>query len=243
MVDIEDNESYSYAMCDISTTQNFINVATNIDNTSNNSLSDNCSKISEISHSELCDNDTDNDTATENNSEENICLYLNSNYNQIDLAVLMNTRGEYPEELFENVTLPIMNIDYNIFTKFTYINKSRNFSCNLLDSIYKNLNFQLTNELLSNFSKKFSIDVNKINPTMKIKLIKECTFKNLSDRILSVVSLTKHEFINTIDIHKSTDKICIVNVFCKIYSDALKIGLNLIFKFKLENICYTDNNN
>jgi hypothetical protein len=234
------NESISqYTKCDISDTHttNDLNLPTNYVD-----LSD-TSRMSTISDS-LID---DNDTVCENLSKEDTCvnsndIYLNNFYNSIDLAVLMNTKEEHSDDVFENIILPIMNIDFDAFIKFIYINKSRNFSSNLLDNIYKSLNFQLATELLLYYSKKFSVDINKINPTVKIKLIKECSFKNLSDRMVSIVSLNKQEFITMVDLQKSIDKRCITNVVYKIYSDILKIGLNLVFKFKLENISIVNDN-
>jgi hypothetical protein len=229
-----------YTMCDISDTYTI----NDCDSSTNDiDSSDSSSRISAISDSIM----DDNDTVTENCLKEHKYvksdnIYLNNYYNSIDLAVLMNTKEEHSDDLFENITLPIMNIDYNVFIKFIYINKSRNFSCNLLDNIYKNLNFQLASELLLYYSKKFSVDINKINPIIKIKLIKECSFKTLSERIVSSVSLNKQEFITMVESQTSIDNRCITNVVYKIYSDVLKIGLNLVFKFKLENISIVNNN-
>ena len=227
-----------YAMCDISDTQNNLNYNIIIHN--------NKKKYGYNHHDNKSENSCDdNDTASEiTNTESNAQsytysdnMYLDSNfYNSIDLAVLMNTKDEYSNEYYENILLPIMNIDYNSFMKFIFINKSRSFSCNLIDNIFRNLNFQLSNELLLCYSKKFCIDISKINPILKIKVVKECSFKNLSESVVSVVSLNKQELTNLINLQVSTDKKCIVNVVYKLYSDTLKIGLNLVFRFRLENI-------
>lgn len=221
-----------HAMCDISDTRNNLNY-TNINNHIQNEFN-------------LCDNAIDdNDTAseiTDINSKDQTCvysdnIYLDDNfYNSTDLAVLMNTKEDHHEAYFENILLPIMNIECNSFIKFIFINKSRNFSCNLIDNVFKNLNFRLSNELLLCYSRKFSIDITKINPILKIKVVKECSFKNLSESVISVVSLNKQELIDSLNSQLSTDKKCIVNVVYKMFSETLKIGLNLVFRFKLENI-------
>lgn len=220
-------------MCDISDGHNNI---MNIDNST--IIDDNTSVVSGISDSlTYCNNSNLENNSNENENTDINNIYLENLYNTVNLAVLMNTKYEHCENIYENIMLPVMNIDYKVFLKFIYINKSRNLSCNLIDDIYRQLNFQLNNEFLLHYSKKFSVDINKINPTTKIKLTKECSFKNLSDRMVSCVSLNKQEFIDTLKNNMSKDNVCLTDIILKIYSESLKIGINLIFRFKIENIC------
>ena len=165
-------------------------------------------------------------------------MLLNNSYETIDIAVLTNVSEPLNEELYENIYLPKINMNYTTFINKLYVSKNRYFSIYLFDDLYNKLNFSIINEILCTFEKKLSITRDTINPIIKIKLAKEFSNLCLSHQIKRAFFLQKKEFLsltNNIERGKLN-----VNVTYKIYIHSLNMGINIIFRIILSNINMAD---
>jgi len=159
---------------------------------------------------------------------------LNIEY-AIDLAILCNYEANINTNDFNTIQIPALNINYNDFINLAF-NNPKLFDIYMVDRLFKHLKLSLVNTFLTEYEKKQNTTRNMMDPSVKIKLIKEFSFNNLSNIIKKYETLNLKEF--NLSIGSTNTKNCSITakINIQLYSNIVNIGIIIPFLFKIQNI-------
>jgi len=182
-----------------------------------------------IEHSE-CESESDDESESEHCSEEEKDEEeINSN---TVLAILSNYETDINTNDFNIIQIPVLNINYNDFIKLAFNNQEL-FNIFMMDRLFKYLKLSLVNTFLTEYERKENINRNLMDPSLKIKLIKEFCFDNLSNIIEKYETLNLKEFNVSIGSMDQTKRSVTSKINMKLYSNILSIGIIIQFSFKI----------
>lgn len=154
----------------------------------------------------------------------------------IDLAILCNYEANLNPSDFNTITIPSLTINYNDFVKLAFNNNPEVFDIYMMDKLFKHLKMSLVNTFLTEYEKKQNTNRNMMDSSVKIKLIKEFSFDNLSNIIKKKETLNLKEFNVAIGSTHAKQRSISAKINTHLYSNILGIGIIIPFLFKIQNI-------
>jgi hypothetical protein len=158
-----------------------------------------------------------------------------NNGHAVDLAILCNYEANMNINDFNTIEIPALNINYNDFVSLAF-NNPELFDIYMMDRLFKHLKLSLVNTFLTEYEKKQNTTRNIMDPSVKIKLIKEFSFTNLSNIIKKYETLNLKEFNVSIGSTSSKKGSITAKINIRLYSNIVNIGIIIPFLFKIQDI-------
>ena len=159
---------------------------------------------------------------------------LNNEY-AVDLAILCNYEANINISGFNTIQIPALNINYNDFINLAF-NNPELFDIYMMDRLFKHLKLSLVNTFLTEYEKKLNTTRSMMDPSVKIKLIKEFSFNNISNIIKKYETLNLKEFNVSIGTMNAKNCSITAKINIHLYSNIVNIGIIIPFLFKIQNI-------
>ena len=158
--------------------------------------------------------------------------------NCINIATLSNYYDKIDDSQFSSLYLPKISITYNSFLKMFFNCPGKIFTPFILNKIWNSIRgLNLINEFFKTFEKKTEFNRNDLSIVSKIKLYKECSFSSITTKASKIFALNLNELNTTLTSgqYREDGKIN-VSINFLLYSEILKVGINITLPIILSNI-------